>query len=923
MSEEKLESTLIDIGEKFREDIKSGKFDNFLFVTYGVEPGLIKWFPEGSEITIMTRRQEVEEIKNSEYAGRVKTRILDSHAKIYLMWNEAEIKCWIGSFNFTGGGLFSNIEWSTFFKGKLTKPLEIEEGSFPHRPTDNYIINQILDVYKSIRTEKNPQFTDNLFQNSQFPLILLHSNGSNTLKKSLKRIIGGGELKEIVYVTPFFGKEGIMKFIPQTMNPKDVKLKVLTNKPSKSHYDPGNFPKSEKIDELEDKLGEFKLLKRSSKGEGTTLPSGTEIRNEFIHMKLIGLLVEDKNGEEKFHSIFTSANLSKRVWGDNSRGIEVGIWNRDPEDNKKIRLFLENFESCFSEPDDEDLEEIDETLRELEEKKKTEEVWLEDALRDSTIISEDSIKIEKSSLLPEIQNLTCSVFFKDLINGGQKKEEIEFSEKEDCFWGEINLLKERKNLVIDFIKISFDTNLIEPQEKVKEKNIEEYIENIEGLREDWNSIIVNGKTISTSEDSLDIEKSEAENILLRKTGQSTNSKNILIERVEKQPHLKDGFIIDQSTSLETVQGFGKVYEVELATNQALDPPFDTVGFYKNQGKKVDFIGFSKEGNRLYYYFSPAIGENKLSLRIEEPYRRYFRGEAHKIELPRYEGEAGANLESLREMEFEHSLAGEKYDHAPEEFNESNFISEKSSLRIKPPKRGIERFENAEIKYIWREGSLFYKKPEIQPIKQEFKPSNPYSRVYYRGVIQREHKGRTVNFITPKKSFRVRKNLVESLNIEIDNFPNELPLDNLSEGSLLGWLKLEEGDIDYDESAKILREKPTVAVYKNGEKIPNKTFGVLNSGRVIFVPVFLKDLGPRNQFIFAVRFKEDTPFTSNFAWHIKRKIYEITQEGREKIKIKDKKKGSLFPIMDNEEAQEEIGLKFNRELESSTHVGRIS
>ncbi|OUJ18313.1 PLD superfamily nuclease domain containing protein [Methanonatronarchaeum thermophilum] len=922
------DSSLIDLGTKFKEDLKSGEFNNFLFITYGIEPGLIEWFPKGSDITILTRRQEIEKIINSEYSDKVKTKILDSHAKIYLMWNQKEIRCWLGSFNFTGGGLFSNIEWCSFFTGELEAPLEkskMEEENFNPNLTDKCEVNQILDFSSSILAKRDPQLTDNLFENSKFPLILLHSDGSNTLKKSIEKIIDDKILKEIVYITPFFSKEGIMNIIPKGINPEDVELKVLTNKPSKRNYDAGNFPRRSKIEELEEKLDNFKLLKRSSKGEGTTLPDGKEIRDGFIHMKFIGVLLESKKGEEEFHSIFTSANLSKKVWKDKFKSIEVGIWNRDPRVNKKIRTFLEKFKFCFSKFDDEDLEEIDKTLKELEVEEEKKEIWLENTFRDLLTLTKNRLKIEKSASLPKIKDLTCSVFFKNLIDKKQEKEEIVFSEGKDCYSGEMKILEEKKNLVIDFIKINFETNLVEPQKRIKQKHTKKYLENIENLKKEWDAVVIDGDPISKFEIPLEYDDSNIKNILLRKTGKSKNSKTIILEKIEKQPHFEDGLIEDKKASIKTIQGIGDVYEIEIKTNSSIKPPFDTLGFYNDCGEKIDFIGFSKKNERIFYYFYPEIQGRELTVKVEKPYKSYLNQETSKIKIPRYNANYKSKQDKIKKIELNHTLSHEKYSHIPEKLNENKFISEKSSLKINAPKKDIGNLKDAELKYYWKEDSLLYNAPQIKSIGQEFKPFNPYSKIYYRGLIQKEHSGRKVNLMTSSRSLKVKKKLIESIDIKMHNFPRELPLDKLDENSLLGFLKLGEENITYDTASGILQKKPDIIVYKNGSKLPTKNFETLNSGRVIFIPIFFRDIGRENSFIFIFKFKNDTSYTSNFAWYLKIKKYKISMNGKEKITIEDKTGGSSLPIKKNENTKEKIELKFNQELskgESSRIKGEL-
>ena len=131
MSDDGSSVPIASVGEDLRNAMESGEYDRFLIFTYSISEEMLDWFPENSDVCICTRSSEAADIRESEYGEDIDFRERDTHAKLYLFWNNQEIRCWLGSFNFTKSGFLSNVEWSGSFSGDLQIQLplaKITEG---------------------------------------------------------------------------------------------------------------------------------------------------------------------------------------------------------------------------------------------------------------------------------------------------------------------------------------------------------------------------------------------------------------------------------------------------------------------------------------------------------------------------------------------------------------------------------------------------------------------------------------------------------------------------------------------------------------------------------------------------------------------------------------------------------------------------
>ncbi|RLI82466.1 hypothetical protein DRP04_03890 [Archaeoglobales archaeon] len=931
MSDKYFERGIINIKDELYRDISSGQFNQFLFVTYTVDPELIEWFPPDSEVTVcIGNKESYEKMKNNGFSNRnVRFMLTDVHAKIYLMWNHEKIKCWFGSFNFSTRGLFESIEWAAFFEGKLVKEFtvyDVLDRDLTSQLTDNIVINQLLDLINSKLRKKDPSFCDNVFQNSSFEIVLLHTQGTNTLGRCISRVLSKANSDvKITYITPYMNKSGIINFCKlfESQIPlNEVEFRILTNRPEPSSYQEGMFLKSDDLRDLKRKFKEFILLKRKSRDGGTILRDGTEISDDFIHLKLIHISFTNTDGIEERHTIFTSANLTERAWKD-GENLEIGLWVRDQAKNEVVSKFIENFMACFSEPDEDELKEIDKVIEDLERRKKTDDYWIEDFLKDRLTLDEESVKIKWSPHLPRIHEPICKLYMKNIITGERLEETVKLEKSGEYYIGKIKKLTSLRNNIVDYIEVLLKTDFDPPEKRIKSNYIREYLTQVSDgvifrlkgdIGKEWDEIVINEEVYSLN-DNIEIKIPnknihDISSISLRKLKSSAENVRVLI-KLEGQQYFGRNFFIGSEASIDKLDGVGKLLKVVINVNDKLDPPFDVIKFTDHDSNPVDYIGFSKEDSNVIYYFKPTSKYKSLKAEVKAPYNSYFGNESIIIKLPNVGTKSETKLlDVLSSSRFHHELVGIEFQ---DESAIDKLISEDSKIRIKPDQKLLELFDINQFKYIYKEEALFYKCPKLCSIDDEITPSEPFLRISYWGVVEIKSKDRTIYLLTPKSSFIVRKNLVKELSIDDRRlFPLELPISKMKEDEPIGWIKIDQNDIKItNELHSNFKEKIQLEVLKNGKRLQLQELPVLRTGQAYYIPMFRGDINTTVDLIFIVKFKEDDSYLSNFSWAIQRKTYEIDYERKKKmgrVCIKEKNKKYMIQIKDETNANSSIPIK---------------
>lgn len=900
MSDYYLEKGIINLKEQFKKDLSEGQYNNFLFFTYTMDPELLEWIPKQSEIFLCINNKVASKIEEVGFSERVKINVIDTHAKIYIMWNDKKIKCWLGSFNFTSRGLSRSIDWVHVFQADLIKPFLIKDilNGKAQFITNNFLLNQIIDfIAKKIHNKEN-FLSDNLFSNPVCDSILLHNQDTNTLQKSIHKILKNANDKiRITYITPFINKSGLINFGKDFRDRwKDIEFNILTNKPDIS-FDSDTFLTSSEIEEFSKLFKQFKLFKRKTGERGILLDNETELSRDFLHLKIVHISFLNKQGKQEFHTIFTSANLTKNAWGENSNNLEVGIWLRNQDETSVVDSFINRFEGCFSEPDKDELEEIDRTMEEIKHRDKTTEYWLEDFLKDRIEFNSRGIDIEWEDYLPNISDLKAKIYFKNLVTGKLMSEEIIFKKnKKRDFHAEVTSLTNNKNLVVEYIELILNTNFKPPEKVIKSDYIYEYLSKQEGdflslkddVRPDWDKIIVNGKVYDSENiNAKKILQSEGiEYLSLRRCRKSSTRINIHL-KIDKQPHLNDSFFAEVKTDIQKIKKFGKVICVSLVLNDNINPPYDAIDFLDPKGRKIGYCGYSKNGSNISYYFRPDVEKKRLTLIVKWPFKRYFKGEFREITLPSIKANNTTNIwDFLQNISLTYDIVGVNLK---DQSLNNKFISENSKIKINIPKKLLTKFHKSQIKYLWKEDTIFYSPPKICDVSNRIELTEPYTQVKFRGAIQITQNENKINFFTSENSFFVRKNVVKEFPIQDkQKIPDALPLSVMKNSEPIAWIAVNQDDLLLSEFAENLKEKLHLEVWKNNKKLKIENLNVSRYGKKYLVPIFKKEIGSIVDLTFILMIDSDANFFSNFSWAIKQEKYEIVKWEDKGIIIRQKK-----------------------------------
>jgi len=888
---------IVDLENAFGNDIRNPKFNRFLFLTYSLEEKMLGLLPKGSKAIVYYNKRASGRLRVT--LDTVRIEDLENHAKIYCMWGSGNIKCWLGSFNLTENGLSKSIEWASSFEGRLLNSLEIEDVvncTVQTSVSDNQVVNQTIDFISHLVNKETPVLSDRLFQaNARGPTIL-HNVGSNTLRNCLIRITEKAkENLAITYITPFVTRGGIEVF-SKLFHPKfsqgKITFHVVTNMPDSRT---STFLNSQAISDFKMKFKDFKMLKRKAGKGGVLLKDGTEINLNPIHLKLILIEFVNEKDEQESHTIFTSANLTEEAWGESPFGnSEIGVWLKDKSSNETIRKFIDNFKFCFSEPDQQELRKIDEVFDEVESKNKFEEFWMEDLIRKRLLVRKNELILDWNDSLPEIQNLDGILNFRNIVTREKLDENVAFKSKGDSYACDFKILSERKNFVLEYIKLTFDTNFEPPGFRVKKRFIADFTLSENGkryvvaknIRSDCNEVVVNDKK-HRLENNRKLQLSTAEEIdsLSFSKIKSESEKSSIYIDVHEQPHLTGSFFENLAIRLLDFKSLGKFFEVTIKTNPFVDPPFDTIEFYASNHNRKEPAAFSKSDTTLnYYFFAQEMSGSELTAKVVMPYDRYFHEKETTLCFPETEKAAEVSY-SWREA-FGHKII----EMGSINYPINKLLSPSVNIQVYVQKHAQD-LPSQQIKYLSKEDSLTYCEPLLYDLTIPIKCKEPYSRVIYRGVFEITIGDRVVQLLSPKHYFIIRDSAIRSFDLMEKEIPQALPWSRIKATDPVGWISVDSEKVQVSKEIKINRDSFELQVWKNGKRIEEREFRVLDHGKKWLIPILRKDLTKPLELLFVLQIGDEQ--FSDFASIFRARVYELVSY-RHGFKLRRKIPPSSLP-----------------------------
>lgn len=858
MSDDTLE--ILGVGDRLREDIEEGPFDRFVIFTYGITTDYLDWFDPDDEVAICGPNETVEDVREADTSPNIKEYNRETHAKIYLLYNDSRVVAYLGSFNFTRNGLYGNVEWGARYEGDLMHsptPEELISGEAPEELSPSPIIKQIATIVGASMTGNDTHSADSWVANTGLGEGVVHTLTSNTLQSALTDMLHNAEPPvEISYYTPFVTWPGIsefMSYLPETLDESDIKFKIYTKRLSRLEDDE-QILSTDEIAELNEQFGGSQIRVRAPGDRGNELADGREIRSGMAHLKAITLADHSEPATRSVGTILTSANLSERAWSRESAGFEIGVALEETRDSKRLhRFFTEALPRAYINPSERDLETAGGTGTPQTHGTET---WLDTRLRDRMTLRHDSVSVAWNDSLPPIESLTGTLRIRDTSTGERTRHDLEFTRTDDGFAASFPSVAGQPNRIIDFVRLAADTRHAPPGLEYTSHDISKFQaeEGIEGaddpLPEEWQSydkIIWNGTVSKPVTDASFGDVAEVQSVQLRATHDTPETYYAILEP-DAQPHI-DQLLHGIETATESVAPLGKLPRVRVETHPTIDPDPQDIVLYTERGERVRPIGFTanSEDGALYYYLSREHAGETLTVEIEGVLSRYVQHRSAEIVVPALESGSPVELERyfssdpwrIVPRDVHPVLTQKRYPGNPfvseAEPSPEDHISTEVPVTVNPPKELGEAVDESKLAFWWQPSGVF-RSGTVQSVSTPIPKQEVRTRVTYRGIVRLNGDKGPVNIWLPGGRYVVKEQpFVDDIGVSLEGIPNEQRLDRIRSGTLLGWVTVQR-DTLLQPRAGDVTECINARLYVDGEPVEREIFAATSQGGTLLFPI---------------------------------------------------------------------------------------
>jgi hypothetical protein len=864
MSDDNVE--ILGVGDRLREDIENGPFDRFVIFTYGITTEYLDWFDPADEVAICGPNETVEAVREADSYPTISAYNRETHAKIYLLYNESRVVAYLGSFNFTRNGLYGGVEWGARYEADLTHsptPDALIRGDAPVELSPSPIIEQIATIVGASMTGNDTHAADSWVANTGLGEGVVHTLTSNTLQAALTDMLQDAEPPiEISYYTPFVTRAGIsafMSYLPETLTESEIQFKIYTKRLSRLQEDE-SILSADEIAALDERFGGFQLRVRSPGNQGNELGDGREIRNGMAHLKAITLADQSERGSASVGTILTSANLSERAWSRDSPGFEIGVALEGTQDSERLNhLFTDALPRAYIDPSDRDLATAGGTGTP---QTYGTETWLDTRLRDRTTIDTDSVRVAWSDSLPPVESLTGTLRIRNTATGAQTSHDLAFSWGGDEFTASFPSVSGQPNRIIDFVRLVAETRHAPPELEYTAHEIRNYRfeEGIEGdddpLPEEWQSydeIIWNGTVCKSVGDASFGDVEDIHSVQLRATHDTTESYYAILEP-DAQPHI-DQLLQGIETAVESVEPLGELPRVRVETHPTVDPDPQNIAFHTTRGERVRPVGFtpSSADELLYYYLPTEYAGETLTVDIEGVLSRYIQHGSVEIMIPELASDSVVDLEThfatdpwrvtpgdvhpvLKQKRYPGNPFVSEREPAPEDH-----ISTEESVTVDPPAELGETVDEERLFFWWRPSGVF-RSGTIQPVSTAIPKQETRTRVTYRGIVQLNGDKGPINIWLPGGDYVVKEQpFVDDIDISLAGIPDKQRLGRIRPGTLFGWAMVQR-DTLLQPRAGDVTECINARLYVDGEPVSRMNFDATREGGVLFFPVLGEHMG---------------------------------------------------------------------------------
>lgn len=866
MSDETVE--ILSVGDGLRQEIENGPFDQFVVFSYGITPDYLDWFDADDKVVVCGPNKTVETVRETAAEADISEYNRQTHAKIYLLYNDSQIVAYLGSFNFTRNGLYGGVEWGARYEAELTEspdPEALITGRASTEISPSPVIEQILTIVGASMTGDDTGSADSWVANTGIGEGVVHTLQSNTLQSALSDMLWDVEGSvEISYYSPFVTYRGITEFtshLPDNLDKSDIEFAVYTKRLDRIQDDESMLS-PEEVEKLNERFGSFRLRVRAAGDQGNQLGDGREIRNGMAHLKAITLTDCSDEVPEPLGTLFTSANLSERAWDKSSDGFEIGVALENiPESRQAHRFFTQSLPRAYVDPQRRELEQAGgtgtpQTLGS--------ETWLDTRLHERTKIKSDSIAVEWDPLLPSLESLAGTLRIRETSTGEREGHNLSFDQTEEGFTASFPSVAERQNWIIDFIRLEARSKHAPPEleytaHELRKFRAEEGLEGADDpVPESWreyDEIIWNGSVRKPVSESSFGDVETVRSVQLRSRHETEESYYAIIEP-DSQPHI-DQLIESVETDTATVQPLGELLRVSVEMHSSVKPHPERIGFRSTQGETVDAVGFATAHDTVDYYLSPEFAGQTLAVEIEGLLERYVQHSTMEVNLPSVESDALINISSHVSTdpwevipENIHPILTKPQNPALAQFDSEasspeGQISTDVSPRVEPPESLLEKVPEERLALWWRPSGMF-QTGTVQSISASIPEQEARTRVSYRGVVEFDGEHGPVNVWLPGGDFVVKEQpFINDVDVSLAAVPKNQKIDNLRSESVLGWATIQQKDL-LRFRASDLRPSIRGRLYANGKALPRRGLWILEEGGVLCFPVLGHHVGRRQR-----------------------------------------------------------------------------
>lgn len=849
------DNILGNAGPEFEQDLQSPEYDRYLIFTYGISTELLSWFDEDDSIVVCGPDDTTEAVYNtaSGVDASIETRTVQSHAKLYLMWGEERITCWLGSFNFTYSGIYESVEWAARFSESLEydpTPQELLAGDVPDDLTSSWQIRQAIELIASAFIGSDTEWTDSLLQNTDYPHVLVHSHRSNTLKRALRNELANATgTVSITYYAPFVNARGIELFtetLAPDVRPEDIALTVRTCRLSEiTNQDTGL--NSSHVGDFERRFADFAYQVRAPGDQGNHLRDGRELRSGFAHQKIVGLQFVDREGQEQRVSLLTTANLTKNAWQHNSGNFEIGLLLRDHTRNEHLHDFLgSQLPYCYERPRE---RELDEAVSSRSASASFEEVWLEDLVRERLNLRDDALELTWSPSLPPLDAVEATVYYRNLLDGSRSPETVDLEHAEEGRHAGIPSLSAQSNTVIDFIELDIETSFRPPERRLTDPGIERVRSGELSLSEYPGDVVVcDGSAVPV--ESFDIDTTTATEIWLRAEYPKSRTLTVIHEP-RSQPHLDATFVQDVSTGTVTTAATGGLAFLDVTVDAAITPRHDQLLLRRPAGGPVEYLGYATtDAETIRYYFDERNGGDVIDLTIAPPLDRYYRPGDRQVSLPQPDtGTADAV----------HTFTSSQLTAQP--VGDTTVIDDQTAIEFEAELTELSPDEAVEVHWGVRGYDRF---GETLPLGETLPPQEPHRRLWFRGAVMLDVDGTEITLLTQRNSVGIKEQpFVSTVQVRDDLLPTHLDLRYLSRRDVFAWLVINRSEL-LKPAVRDTDRHLEVRVSESGTEYTRVICPVLDDGELLCLPLLGAHQNRRLQYAFEFELQGGQPEISYYA-----------------------------------------------------------